>query len=153
MVQGEESRVDGMPLNPIGIKRSILHVFLLLILILPAWAISPEVLTAFWQFQRAIYYAQDLTSLYPYLSSLEVSNLRAITDPEIRRKKLIYYQTQYLEDPVFTEEKAVAQGTQLSGTGIAVINKKRHKGHFQYILKKENGRWIMWSRQFVSTPE
>lgn len=133
-------------------QRLIILIFLLAIVVLPALAISSDMLTAFWQFQRAIYYAKDLSSIYPFVSTLEVQSLKRVVDPKTREKKLDYYRSQYLEDPVFTAEERVPEGIRISGTGIALIDLKRHRGHFHYIFKNENGRWVSWSRQFVSDP-
>jgi hypothetical protein len=131
-------------------KRSIIFIFFLILTIIPVKAIAPDVLAGFWQFERGIYYAKSLNDLYPYISTLEVQNLKALTTPQQREKRLAYFRQQYLIDPVFTGEQRVPEGIKLSGTASAIIDSKRYHGKFNYIMKQEGGRWVSWSRQFIS---
>ncbi len=134
-------------------QRSIISILLSAIIILPAWAKSADVTTAFLQFQRAVYYARALTDMYPWVSAMEVQNLKSITDLKMQEKKLMSFKGQYLEEPTITEQTAIANGVRLSGTAIAIINGKRHRGKFHYVMKQEGGRWVSWSRQFIGDPE
>ena len=41
--------------------------------------------------------------MYPWVSAMEVQNLKSITDPKMQEEKLIFYKSQYLQEPTATE--------------------------------------------------